>query len=351
MRMLKQAIGLSMGLLLSGCSIFGGSSEVEPDSVIIGVNYIGASVSDLERTGKLYRDAVDLQSVDQSVITEDALFDKLAGRTGVEAQTQMMRSVNAQVRFMNFANPSKEAMAAGSVDVHGPGIAHVCYQVNQTTNAYQKFLTGGAKHIGAKEMVQIRASNPVHYAYARDFDNLIAEIEEVDVTKLDLTKPPENDYRIRHVSLATTDMDRIVKFYSTFLGGQEARRAGNWFGLSGESTDKISGHKDAEIEMAWFQVRNLELELIQYYNPKPEPLAKPRPIDALGYNMIVFGVSDMEAARKRLIDAGGSVVSEPEAMDGGQIMFGRDPDGNLIGLQVVAKGSVFSSKNFKNNGI
>ena len=348
--MRKIAIGLSITALLSACGGTPPGANIPTDSIIQGVNYIGASVKDIEETAALYKAAVDLQPVDQSVIADNPLFDALAGRAGVSAQTQMMRSVNAQVRFMAFANPSQEALATPHMNVQGPGIAHVCYQVNKDTQAYQKFLAGGAKHIGDKEMVHLNPKNPVYYAYARDSNGLIAEIEHVDVAKLNLPKPPEHKYRIRHVSLATPNIDRIVKFYTEFLNQPSPRRAGEWFSISSEKIDRVSGLPGSKMEMAWFQIRNIELEIFQYHSHPTKDLTKPRPVDALGYNMIVFDVSDIKAARKRLIDAGGTIVTEAGPMDGGQIMFGRDPDGNLLGLQTVSSKVVVSSKNFKNNG-
>lgn len=346
----KNLVGLGAAFLLAACGGRSAGEPVPPDSIIIGVNYIGASVSDLGKTAELYSGAVSLQPVDQSEISDNPLFDALAGRSGVTAQTQMMRSVNAQVRFMTFANPSAEALATEHMDVQGPGIAHVCYQVDEKTQSYQKFLAGGAEHIGDKNMVHLNPQNPVYYAYARDFDGLISEIEHVDVEKLELISPPKHQHRIRHVSLATPDIDRLVDFYTAFLNQPGPRRVGRWMAVSSEKVDKVSGLPGSELEMAWFQIRNLELEMFQYHSHPTEDLKEPRPVDALGYNMIVFDVSDMDAARKRLTDAGGTIVSGPAPIDGGQIMFGRDPDGNLLGLQLVAKDSVFSSQNFKDNG-
>ncbi|MEO1045674.1 MAG: VOC family protein [Pseudomonadota bacterium] len=342
------AIGAT--LLLAAC---GGSTptEVPTDSVIIGVNYVGATVADLEQTAKLYGDAVDLKSVDQSPISGSTQLDAIAGREGVEVQTMTLRSTNAQIRFMQFVAPSLAAQSTAPMDVQGPGIAHVCYQVNSKTQAYQKLLAGGADYIGDKEMVHLNPKNPVYYAYARDRDGLVAEVEHVDVAKLELPEPPKNSYRIRQVSLATPNIDRLVDFYAAFLNQHEPRRVGQWFSVSGEKVDKVSGLPGSELEMAWFQIRNLELEIFQYHSHPTEDVETPRPVDALGYNMIVFDVSDMQAARKRLVDAGGTVVTEPGPMDGGQIMFGRDPDGNLLGLQKLDKASVFSSSNFADNGI
>lgn len=346
-------IALCAPLLLAGCSGEPKTSELPDDSVIKGVSYVGASVSDLDQTLKLYQSSLDLKLVDQSSIEANPAFDQLAGREGVEVDTRMLRSANAQLRLMSFATPSAAAQATPPMAVIGPGIMHVCYQVDQKTEAYQKFLDGGAQYMGAKEMQQLNPRNPVYYAYSRDFDGLIAEIEEVDIAQLNLPKPPKNQYRIRHVSLATPDISRLSSFYAIFLGQPEFRSFGQWFfmRLKGEKFDNVAGVSDGAAEAAWFQVRNLELEMFQFHSHPTESLDTPRPVDALGYNMIVFDVSDMDAARALLLRAGGTVVTEPGPMDGGQIMFGRDPDGNLLGLQTAPPNAMVSSQNFRNNGI
>ncbi len=334
----------------------GGNPEdykLPEDSVIKGVGYIGATVSDIDKTTGLYQSAFDLKQANDQAIADNAVFDKVAGRQGVKADTRMLRSVNGQVRFMSFANPSDEAKNTGQMAVHGPGIMHVCYQVNQTTEAYQKFLAGGGQFMGDKEMQQLNPKNPVLYAYARDPDGLIAEIEHVDVTKLDLPAPPKNKYRIRHVALATPDIDRAVDFYSVLLGQPSPRRFGQWFfmRMEGEKIDKVSGLPNSVGEAAWFQIRNMELEIFQFHSHPTKDRQKPRPIDANGYNMIVLDVADMNKARALFVRAGGTIVTEPGPMDGGQIMFGRDPDGNLIGLQTAPFTSFVSSRNFKNDGM
>ena len=317
--------------------------------IITGVNYIGMTVSNLESASKLYQDAANLTPKAAETIKESPVFDQLAERTGIQAQSQLMSSVNAQLRFMQFDHTDTNKKQMDYVDANGPGIAHVCYQVNENTQTYEKFLAGGATHIGEKEMIQINPKNPVFYAYARDLDNTMIEIEHVDVAALNLPTPPKNRYRIRHVSLATYDMERAITFYSTLLETKNPRRAGHLIKIKGDKVDQISGFTNSELEMAWFQVRNLELELIQYYNPAPKPTA-PRPIDATGYNMIMFNVTDIEAAKNILISAGGTIETDIQPFDNGQTFFARDPDGNLLGFQKLADDSPFSANNFKDNG-
>lgn len=353
-KIIKIIIGLLV-LLFAGAYALYYQATIPPtradNPIVTGINYVGMTVSDLKRSTKLYQDSANLQVKKSGTIESNIVIDELAGREGVTAQTALMNSVNAQLRFMQFDSPSKSAQHASFVDANGPGIAHVCYQVNQKTQAYDKFLAGGGTHIGEREITHLNPKNPVYYAYARDIDNTMVEIEHVDVDALNLAKPPKNDYRVRHVSLATTDMDRIVGFYSTLLETKNPRRAGRLLKLKGENVDKVSGFANSELEMAWFQVRNLELEIVQYTNPAPIKPAMPRPIDATGYNMIVFNVTDLAAVKEKLIAAGGSVEIESGKMDGAEILFGRDPDGNLIGFQALNKESPYSAKQFANNGI
>jgi len=216
--------------------------------------------------------------------------------------------------------------------------------------AYQQFLKHGATTIGDPNMVQLSHKNPVQYAYARDLDQTMFEVEHVDVDKLDRATPPKHDYRIRHVALATPDFGRTIKFYSHLLEQEKPRILGNFFTLSGKKFDQISGLKDSELKMAFFHIRNMELEIAQYVSHPTDVSKSPRPIDALGYNMIVFDVTNLALVKQRLIAAGGSIVTDVHSLDNGQLFFGRDPDGNLLGFQTLEESSVYSAKNFKDDG-
>lgn len=345
MRILVSAV---CGLVLSAC----GSSEprqLNPDAVIKGVNYVGTVVADIDQSTEFYR-AAELEPVDDSEISGSAAFDQLANRSGVVVQTRMLRSVNAQIRLMQFSDSSALSVTE-PVPVQGPGIAHMCYQVDHATGAYQDFLDQGAETIGDPELLQINPRNPVYYGYVKDLDGAVVEIEHVDVAKLDLPEPPKNKYRIRHVSLSTPDIDRIVAFYSALLDEPKPRRVGGKNGIGNDAMAGVSGLDGAKVRMAWFQVRNLELEIFQYASHPTELATEPRSLDAVGYNMIVFNVEDLAAAQEKFVAAGGVIETEPEVMDGGEIVFGRDPDGNLIGLQTAPADAVISAENFSGNGM
>ncbi|MEM8564199.1 MAG: VOC family protein [Pseudomonadota bacterium] len=338
-------------------SLLACSEQPDPaNNVIDGISFVGLTVSDIDQSAALYSQAADLRTVseeDDAYASMEAIAPilDLVGDESIGVKTRMLRSSNAQLRLMQFDSPSTAADPDGAVPVNGPGIAHVCFQVVDDTQTYQKLLAGGATPIGDAEMVQLNPRNPVQYAYALDPDGIMVEVEHIDITELELDEPPKNNYRIRHVSLATPDIDRAVDFYSVLLNDPDPRRAGTLIKLSGENIDRVSGLPDSEIEMAWFQTRNLELELIQYHSHPTTLPDAPRPVNALGYNMIVFDAPDIDAARKRLLEAGGTIASEVAAMDGGEILFGRDPDGNLLGFQTVDATALVSSQHFKDNGL
>lgn len=346
-------VAIAAALALSGCSLIGGSAppEVEPDDVILGVGFVGVQVDDVEAASAYYAGALAAVPVAAAEIEPAGAIAGLLGSDALPADVQLMRSANAQLLLMNLRPASPKGAGLPAVPVQGPGIAHVCFQVARTTDSYDKILAAGASSVGVRGLVQLNARNPVHYGYVKDPQGIITEIEEVDVAALDLPEPPKNTHRIRHVSLATPDLGAMIDFYRAFLGGQEPRHVGSWFNVSGEAVDKVSGLTGSKLEMAWFQIRNLELEIFQYHSHPTKRPAAPRPLDAPGYNMIAFDVSDLGEARKRLVGAGGTVVLGPVAFAGGEAIFGRDPDGNLLVLHKVSPSSPFSAANFADNGL
>lgn len=345
-----KAAVLAVGFALTCCGQAGPRTLDEVDPIIRGVDYVGLAVDNLAAAERYYAGSLATTVVDATRLPAGTVLARLHAPEGGAAQTRLLRRTNAQLRLFRFAGRTAAGRAATAVPVQGPGIAHVCFQVGQQTHSHDRMLATGGTPLGRRELVQLNDRNPVYYGYVRDPAGVISEIEEVDLAKLDRPKPPANLYRVRHVSLATPDLGRMMAFYSAFLGGQEARHVGRWIKVSGEKVDQVSGLQGSRVEMAWFQLRNLEIEIFQYHSHPTATPATPRPLDAPGYNMIVFDVSNLTDARRRLLAAGGTIVTPEGDLDGGRIIFGRDPDGNLIGLQTLPRTSVLSAENFQNNG-
>ncbi len=341
--MLKQSLLVVVLATISSVSL--AASLEREEAVIRGVNYIGISVSDLDAATSFYREAADLSVVHENEL-ESAVLAALSTNPDHTVQTRLLKSVNAQIRLMEF--PQQAQSGHSPVAVNGPGIAHVCYQVADETLTYQRFINLGATPIGAEDPVQLNARNPVVYAYAHDADGIMFEVEEIDFSQI--SRPRKNDYRIRHVSLASPDMESIVAFYSILMEEPEPRRSGIGGTLGGEAFDQVSGLPGTRMEMAWFQVRNLELEIVQYHSHPPGSPDADRPISAPGYNLMMFDVADLQAADELVRMAGGEVITDILSMDGGEAFFARDPDGNLLGFQRLPEDNPYSSRNFADNG-
>lgn len=350
--MFRGILALAGAVALTGCSLLGSQPEQELDDLILGVHYVGITVPDVEASAAYYEAAFDVERMGADELALDGIPAALTPQGAENVRSLLLRSTNAQVRLMAFGGEDYAPPAGqAAVPVQGPGVMHICFQAIEEINAYARAIAAGALTIGNPEPVTLNPSNPVKYAYITDESGIVTEVEEVDVSKLELSEPPKNSIRMRHFAIATPDLERMVSFWSAFLGGQEPRRIGSLMSISGENIDAVSGIPGSEIEMAWFQVRNLEIELAQYHSHPTTLPESPRPIDAPGYNMVVFDVANLGEARARLLDAGGTLIEGNGSLDGAEIAFGRDPDGNLIGLQVLPQSSIFSAKNFADQGM
>ncbi len=336
-------------LIVSLAWLTRGPSPRPDDAVVRGMHYAGLVVSDLGRSVALYESALGLRLVEQGRLAGESLIDQMVGREGAAAQTALLRSSNMQLRLMQFERTSAAAKATPRVEINGPGVAHVCVQAQQSTGAYQAFLAGGATPIGSPGMVRLVDKNPVYYSYSYDWDGNPFEIEHVDIAELKLEQAPKNQYRIRHIALATPDYDRLVAFYSQLLQQPRPRKLGIFSTLSGPKFDAMSGLPDTELKMAFFQTRNIELEIAQYVSHPTELPAAPRPFDALGTNLIMFEVDDLERAKALLLSAGGAQLKSG-MMDGAPVLLGRDPDGNLLGFQRLSVNDELSGARFIDNG-
>lgn len=302
--------------------------------LVLGISYVGIAVSDIEKSAAFYQMALGLTEVDRRRLAGVSALTELNSGKPLAAETRLLRGDRGQIRLMQFP-----ASAAGAqpdmVPVQGPGITHVCHQSPDARPIFPRLVAAGAKPVSRTgDLVQLRPDVPVKYAYLRDRDGVMMETEQIIADNLPWS------YRMRHVAIATLDIDRTVEFYTKLLGGPPRERRSN---LVNPTLDLVSDLDNVKLDVAWYQINNLELEIWEYLNPKPSPPAARRPFTAYGYNVIVLDVSDVDAAVRLAAEAGGSVVTKSASMDGGHIAFVRDPEGNLIGLQKSAKGSPFST--------
>lgn len=333
---------LVLALLITACSRPPIEERTADSELFRGVSFVGMTVTDIDRSAEFYRHGFDVSVSDAPLAEIQNLVRLAEPESALPDQARILRSTNAQLLMMDFSDVPHQHLP-GAVPVNGPGIAHICYQIDKNEDAYSRFLAKGASTIGDPEMVRLSPISPVVYAYAHDPDGIVLEVEHVNMMFVPDSKTQGVDRRIRHVSFATADIDKLLDFYATFTGVEKPRRSGR---ISSDKLDRVSGLPGSEISMAWIQLGNLELEFIQYHSHPVEAATSPRPLAAPGYNMLVLDVSDLQRATERFVAAGGEILPEAVVLEGKKLIVGRDVDGNLVGLYSANEASPLSAVSF-----
>jgi catechol 2,3-dioxygenase-like lactoylglutathione lyase family enzyme len=143
--------------------------------------------------------------------------------------------------------------------------------------------------------------------------------------------------RYVHTNLVARDWRRLSGFYERVFGCEPA---GPERDLCGPWLDRGTGVENARIRGVHLRLPGHgrdgpTLEIFAYESEEDAPVAAAnRP----GYGHIAFAVDDVEAARRAVLDAGGSDVGKvvsADIPDAGslQFIYVADPEGNLIELQ------------------
>jgi catechol 2,3-dioxygenase-like lactoylglutathione lyase family enzyme len=139
--------------------------------------------------------------------------------------------------------------------------------------------------------------------------------------------------RLDHVSVTVADLDRSIAFYRDAMGLPFLGRGES----DGPDMSRITGLPEVRLEWAEFDLGGGQLlELLRYGSPVGEPLEQETNRPGSGH--VGLAVDDIDAAYRRLVDAGVTVRSAPvqisEAGDwsGVRSLYALDPDGVTIEL-------------------
>ena len=281
-------------------------------TAIKGIHHIGISVADVAASAEFLEDAANLTSVGEGSFSGTGIAS-----SGPSAST-IMKGPNAYLELMQFDSQTPEP-----VPVEGPGFTHLCFQSPSEHLMYNGFKDAGATAVSWGEGPVDLGGYGVHYAYLRDADKTMYEVEQVD-------RPPfEGQVWIGHVALASHDIDRLVEFYSKVFGIEPYRRVNK---ATGPRVDEVTGIKDARMRVAWFNVANMVFEIWEFVIPVTPDTNTARPFEKVGYNKFAFEVSDLTKEITRLKARDVKFASEPLATPIGVEACAADPDGNRFCL-------------------
>jgi glyoxylase I family protein len=133
-----------------------------------------------------------------------------------------------------------------------------------------------------------------------------------------------------HAAISTPDLERCIDFYTRVIGGEVAWTFG-WPAGTPEADD-VTGLENSAADAAMLKIGGTFLEVFQFTSPEPRPHKGTRPVNKHGITHICLEVTDINAEYERLKAAGMPFNCAPQAQDGSSMVYGRDPDGNVVEL-------------------
>ena len=141
-------------------------------------------------------------------------------------------------------------------------------------------------------------------------------------------------YTPSHVGICVSDLDRSLEFYRDGLGFELADR----FDLDGTKTPDLL--RSLEIDDATTVISQMivngpmKVELLHY--PGRTSRGTPSTSRGLrGLTHLSFIVEDVDEAAARLVEHGGTILTDTRSSVGVEIVFLTDPDGTRIELMTT----------------
>ncbi len=291
--------------------------------MIKGVHHIAASVSDLNRVADFYKTAVNLEKTTQFRIENSEAANKISQLENAACDVAFINAATTYIELFEFQHPKpapKEVMP-----VSGPGITHICFQSPEEDSAFDKFKAAGMKMVSRADKPVPLVSPHITYAYARDPDENMFEMEQWD------TPPKPFPVWIAHVAFVTPDIDQLVHFYSkVVLQLDEVAEIRRVQGIP--NVDVVANLDDCDLRFLQIPAGNILLEFWQFLNPPSAISDGPKSAETLGYTHVCFEVYDVMTEYQRLVGHGVEFHSEPVKTATNIVVYGRDPDGNIFEL-------------------
>ena len=135
---------------------------------------------------------------------------------------------------------------------------------------------------------------------------------------------------VDHVGIATSDIERSIRFYQDLLG---MKLVGTVQQIDDNPVyNHIFGLEKVKAKGASLELGALKLELFEFERPRGVAPDLRQPVNNPRINHICFEVDDLEKEYNRLKAAGVFFHYPPQDFGGPKAVYGRDPDGNVFEL-------------------
>lgn len=331
-----KALVAMLALALTSCATVserGTSGDTAGPEAIKGVHHVGITVSDIDDTIAFYSKAVPYELVERRTVPARSFpAEILAKRRGV-VEVALIRTPTVFLQLIDV-DPARKA-APVRRPVIGPGYTHICFQTHEATPGYDRFRAIGLDMLSRGEKPVDLGGYGVTYAYGFDPDGIMIEMEQLSpavIASQGATGARRSKYPAWATHLANVPGDKpaMVAFYSKILGYGPRRE----LPPSRRNTfDQVVDIDNIEVSASWFDAGNFELEFWHYNHPRTPLRVTRRMFEEIGYNSLMFEVSDLPGTLARLEREGVTLVGETIELDGFTIRYARDPEGNILGFQ------------------
>lgn len=133
-----------------------------------------------------------------------------------------------------------------------------------------------------------------------------------------------------HAAISTPDLERCIDFYTGVIGCEVAWTF-EWDTGSADA-DAMTGLKDSAARAVMLKLGDTHLEVFEFSSPAAQTLDTLRPVNEHGITHVCLLVQDLHGEYERMRAAGMKFHSPPLMQDSGYVIYGRDPDGNVVEL-------------------
>ena len=140
--------------------------------MITGINHVGLSVTNLDRSIKFYRDAFHLEVIAEQPFS-GGLYEQIMGLPGTSGRAALMKNGSLQLELFEFCSPqpkSRERLRS----VHEYGISHFCVEVVDIEEEYDRLKRYGVSF----HCAPLDFRGEAKATYGRDPDGNIFELWE-----------------------------------------------------------------------------------------------------------------------------------------------------------------------------
>jgi catechol 2,3-dioxygenase-like lactoylglutathione lyase family enzyme len=136
--------------------------------------------------------------------------------------------------------------------------------------------------------------------------------------------------KFHHAGIVVPELEAGIAFYKHLLGLEEEWR--NEWDQSAQGVEDVIDLNNSAAKYAMLNGEGFNIEIFEYSAPDQQGNpSENRPCDP-GIRHIGFEFDDIDAAAKRLLEAGGSMHHEPVKLGTTMAIYCRDPFGNIVEL-------------------